>query len=414
MSTTGTSVIVIGGGIVGLAVANELTTVGHHVRVLEKEAAVAAHQTGRNSGVIHSGLYYKPGSLKARLCVAGTASMTEFAAEHHIAHDVPGKLVVASEDRQVETLRELERRARANGVPSTWLTAEQARDIEPHVSCVAALHVHSTGRIDYAAVTRKLTDLVTAQRGEVLLGQQVTRISETPSGVLVATDHDEFHADLLVNCAGLHSDRVAQLGGLDPDVRIVPFRGEYYELDEAHTDLVRGLVYPVPDPDLPFLGVHLTRGLDGTVHAGPNAVLAGAREGYTWTTLRGRDLLDTVTWPGFRPLAPHLLEDRCRGGGPVTVPPQVRERLACPSPRTVDRGASAGAGRRTGTGDRPGRLAGGRLPLRPISSAAPRPERALARRDCVAGDRQAHRGGADSTQLIPVRSSWSSAMDPAR
>ena len=303
MSTSGTSVIVIGGGIVGLAVANELTAAGHHVRVLEKETALAAHQTGRNSGVIHSGLYYRPGSLKARLCVAGAASMTEFAADHHIAHDVPGKLVVASDERQVEGLRELERRARANGVPSTWLTAEQAREIEPHVSCVAALRVHTTGRIDYAEVTRALADLVTAHGGEVLLGQQVTRITETSSGVLAATDHDQFHADLLVNCAGLHSDRIARLGGLEPDVRIIPFRGEYYELDEAYADLVRGLVYPVPDPDLPFLGVHLTRGLDGTVHAGPNAVLAGAREGYTWTTLRGRDLLDTATWPGFRPLA---------------------------------------------------------------------------------------------------------------
>lgn len=303
MSTPGISVIVIGGGIVGLAVAHELTTAGHRVRVVEKEATVAAHQTGRNSGVIHSGLYYRPGSLKARLCVAGAASMKQFAAEHDIAHDVPGKLVVAPDHRQVDALQELERRARANGVPATWLTGEQARDIEPHVSCVAALHVHSTGRIDYAEVTRKLADLVTAQGGEVLLGHQVTRITETSSGVLVGTDQDELRADVLVNCAGLHSDRIARLGGLDPDVRIVPFRGEYYELDPAHADLVRGLVYPVPDPDLPFLGVHLTRGLDDTVHAGPNAVLAGAREGYSWTTIRGRDLLDTVTWPGFRPLA---------------------------------------------------------------------------------------------------------------
>ena len=303
MSTTGTSVIVIGGGIVGLAVANELTTAGHHVRVLEKEPAVAAHQTGRNSGVIHSGLYYKPESLKARLCVAGAASMKQFAREHDIPHDVPGKLVVASDDHRVAVLRELRRRGDANGVPSTWLSAEAARTIEPHVRCVAALRVPSTGRIDYAEVTRKLADLVATHGGQVLLGQQVTRITETSSGVLVGTDHDEFRADLLVNCAGLHSDRMARLGGLDPDVRIIPFRGEYYELDEAHADLVRGLVYPVPDPDLPFLGVHLTRGLDGTGHAGPNAVLAGAREGYGWTTIRGRDLLDTVAWTGFRPLA---------------------------------------------------------------------------------------------------------------
>jgi L-2-hydroxyglutarate oxidase len=303
MSVTGTSVIVIGGGIVGLAVANELTATGHHVRVLEKETTVAAHQTGRNSGVIHSGLYYKPGSLKATLCAAGAASMKQFAAEHQIPHDVPGKVVVATNEREVEALRELERRARANGVPCTWLTPDQARAIEPHVSCVAALHVHSTGRVVYADVTRTLAALVVARGGEVLLGQQVTRVTETSSGVVVGTDHDELHADRLVNCAGLHSDRIARLGGLDPDVRIVPFRGEYYELDDAYTDLVRGLVYPVPDPDLPFLGVHLTRALDGTVHAGPNAVLAGAREGYGWTSIRARDLIDTVTWPGFRPLA---------------------------------------------------------------------------------------------------------------
>lgn len=302
MSATGTSVVV-GAGIVGLAVAHELSSAGHRVIVLEKEATVAAHQTGRNSGVIHSGLYYKPGSLKATLCVAGAASMTRFARDHDITHDVPGKLVVASTDHQVAALEELERRGRANGVPCTSLTAEEARTVEPHVRCVAALHVHSTGRVDYAEVTRRLADLVTARGGEVVLGQEVTSITETASGVVVGTDGQELRADLLVNCAGLHSDRIARLAGLEPSVRIVPFRGEYYELDAAHADLVRGLVYPVPDPDLPFLGVHLTRGLEGTVHAGPNAVLAGAREGYTWRTISPRDLLETITWPGFRPLA---------------------------------------------------------------------------------------------------------------
>jgi L-2-hydroxyglutarate oxidase len=302
MSATGASVVV-GAGIVGLAVAHELSSAGHRVIVLEKEATVAAHQTGRNSGVIHSGLYYKPGSLKATLCVAGAASMTRFARDHDIAHDVPGKLVVASTDHQVAALEELERRGRANGVPCTWLPAEEARTVEPHVRCVAALHVHSTGRVDYAEVTRRLADLVTARGGEVVLGQEVTSITETASGVVVGTDSQELRADLLVDCAGLHSDRIARLAGLEPSVRIVPFRGEYYELDAAHADLVRGLVYPVPDPDLPFLGVHLTRGLEGTVHAGPNAVLAGAREGYTWRTISPRDLLETITWPGFRPLA---------------------------------------------------------------------------------------------------------------
>lgn len=299
-------VVVVGAGIVGLAVAHELTGRGHDVTVIEKEDRVAAHQTGRNSGVIHSGLYYRPGSLKARLGVAGAASMIAFAQRHDLPHDVPGKLVVATTERQLPALRELERRAGLNGVPCHLLDADQARAHEPDVACVAALRVASTGRIDYAMVSRRLADLVTVAGGTLHLGHTVTGIHEHASGVTVTTDGTgslEVHADLMVNCAGLHSDRIARIAGLDPGVRIVPFRGEYYELRPDHADLVRGLIYPVPDPSLPFLGVHLTRGIDGTVHAGPNAVLAGAREGYTWRDVRGRDLLDTLTWPGFWPLA---------------------------------------------------------------------------------------------------------------
>lgn len=187
MSASTQSVVVIGAGIIGLAVANELVRAGNRVTVLEKETTVAAHQTGRNSGVIHSGLYYKPGGLKASLCVAGAASMTRFAQKHNIPYDVPGKLVIASSDRQVAALRELERRGHANGVPCDWLSAEEARTIEPHVDCVAALHVHSTGRVDYAEVTRTLAGLVAAQAGEVLLEQQVTSVTETSTGVTVFT-----------------------------------------------------------------------------------------------------------------------------------------------------------------------------------------------------------------------------------
>lgn len=299
-------VIVIGAGIVGLAVAQELTTRGHRVTVIEKEDRVAAHQTGLNSGVIHSGLYYKPGSLKARLGVAGAASMVAFAEEHDLPHDVPGKLVVATTEQQLPALHELERRAGLNGVPCRVLDATQAREYEPNVSCVAALRISTTGRISYADVSRKLADLITSAGGTINLGHTVTSIQEHPQGLTVLTDGPtslEVHGQLLVNCAGLHSDRVARIAGLEPDVRIVPFRGEYYELTPEHTDLVHGLIYPVPDPTLPFLGVHLTRGINGAIHAGPNAVLATAREGYTWHTFRGRDLLDTVTWPGFWPLA---------------------------------------------------------------------------------------------------------------
>lgn len=299
-------VVVVGAGIIGLAVAHELTSRGHDVTVIEKEDRVAAHQTGRNSGVIHSGLYYRPGSLKARLGVAGAASMVAFAERHGLPHDVPGKLVVATTQRQLPALRELERRAGLNGVPCQLLGADEARDHEPDVTCVAALRVTSTGRIDYAVVSRRLADLVTAAGGRLHLGHAVTGIHEHASGVTVTTEGTgslEVDADLMVNCAGLHSDRIARIAGLDPGVRIVPFRGEYYELRPDHADLVRGLIYPVPDPTLPFLGVHLTRGIDGTIHAGPNAVLAGAREGYAWRDVRGRDLLETLTWPGFWPLA---------------------------------------------------------------------------------------------------------------
>lgn len=300
------SAVVVGAGIVGLAVAHELTTRGHQVTVLDKEAHVATHQTGHNSGVIHSGLYYKPGGLKARLAVAGAASMRTFAEQHGVPHDVPGKLVIATVEQQLTALRDLQHRAAANGVPCQWLEADEAREHEPAVKCVAALRVTTTGRVDYAAVSRKLADLVVAGGGTIHLGRTVTGIRETATGIEVTCDAQgdlAVQGQLLVNCAGLHSDRIARLAGLDPDVRIVPFRGEYYELDAEHAHLVQGLVYPVPNPSLPFLGVHLTRGLDGTVHAGPNAVLAGAREGYTWNTVRGRDLVDTFAWPGFWPLA---------------------------------------------------------------------------------------------------------------
>ncbi|MFF1879660.1 L-2-hydroxyglutarate oxidase [Leifsonia sp. NPDC058230] len=297
------SVVIIGGGILGLAVAERLSRVGHVVTLLEKEQTWAAHQTGHNSGVIHAGPYYAPGSLKARMCAAGNRSMVEFAQEHGIAHSVPGKLIVAVDDEEIPRLMILAERAVANGVPSRLIGADEAREYEPHVSAVRALRVESTGIIDYPAVTRKLAELATIHGADLLTGAKVERILADHEGVRVLHSRGEVRADLLINCAGLHADRIAALAGVEPEVRIVPFRGEYYELKAERRDLVNGLIYPVPDPELPFLGVHLTRMIDGTVHAGPNAVLALAREGYDWGTVNLRDTIDALGYPGFLRMA---------------------------------------------------------------------------------------------------------------
>ena len=293
-------VVVVGGGILGLATAHALIRrlPGISVVVLEKENTVAAHQTGHNSGVIHAGLYYPPGSLKASLAVRGGERLVDFCADHGIAHDRCGKLVVATSDDQRTRLTALAERARANGVPVTELTPEAAAEHEPHVSCVAALHVPSTGRADFAAVARTLAELVTAAGGEVRTGVRAGRATTTAEGWLIDTPNGPFRSRFLVGCAGLHADRVAQRSGARPDARILPFRGEYLNVTGQSAGLVQGLVYPVPDPRFPFLGVHLTRSLDGQVHAGPNAVLALAREGYSWFDISPRDMASTLAWPG--------------------------------------------------------------------------------------------------------------------
>ena len=292
-------VVVAGGGIVGLAAAYEIGRRGHRVTVLEKEDRVAAHQSGRNSGVIHSGLYYAPGGLKATLGTAGARSMAAFAREQGVAVDICGKLVVATSDDQMPGLRRLLTRGLTNGVPVRMVSPDEAREHEPHVSCVAALHVASTGIVDYRGVCHALARLITEGGGEIRFGAEVTGVSARADAVTVATTAGEVHADQLVGCAGLHADRLARLGGVDPGVRIIPFRGEYFELTPDQQHLVRGLIYPVPDPAMPFLGVHLTRMTAGGVHAGPNAVLALAREGYTWRRVAGRDLADSLRWPGL-------------------------------------------------------------------------------------------------------------------
>jgi L-2-hydroxyglutarate oxidase len=295
-------VVVVGGGILGLAVARELTDRGDRVTVCEKEDHWAAHQTGHNSNVVHAGLYYKPGSLKARTAVAGNPGMVAFAREHGVPVDVCGKLVVAATDAELPGLHTLAARAEANGVPAKLITPDEAREYEPHVACVGALRVESTAIIDFPAVCAALVDLLSD--ADLRLNTPVLGIRRgVGGGVEVATSDGVLRADALVNCAGLHSDRIARLAGLRPTAAIVPFRGEYHELRPAARNLVRGLIYPVPDPTLPFLGVHLTRMLDGTVHAGPNAVLALGREGYRWTDVAVRDVAEVLRFPGTWRLA---------------------------------------------------------------------------------------------------------------
>ncbi|GAB4046358.1 L-2-hydroxyglutarate oxidase [Catellatospora paridis] len=293
--------MVIGGGIVGLATAYRIVQdrPDVEVTVLEKEQSVGLHQTGHNSGVIHAGVYYKPGSLKARMSRDGSRSMVAFCREYGIPVEVCGKLIVATEDGELDRLTALYERSLANGLPVRMLTPGQARELEPHVSCVAAMHVESTGITDYAQVCQALA----AQIPNVVLGAKVTGIRQEGAVARVATTLGSFTADVLINCAGLHADRIARLAGVDVPAQIMPFRGEYYELKPDSRHLVKGLIYPVPDPQFPFLGVHLTRMIDGSVHAGPNAVLALRREGYHWNQINLRDLAGTATFPGAWRLA---------------------------------------------------------------------------------------------------------------
>jgi L-2-hydroxyglutarate oxidase len=290
--------LVVGGGIVGLAVAHRLVLEHAQatVMVVEKEERVGTHQTSHNSGVIHSGIYYRPGSLKARLCHAGTRSMVEFCKNQGVPVEVCGKLIVATEEAELPRLRVLAERAEANGVTAHMLSPAEAVEVEPNVACVAALHVTETGITDFGAICDALVRLLEQAGATIRTGTQVRAIR----GTTVLTSTGEISAGTIINCAGLYADRIARSAGVPVPVRIVPFRGEYFTLRRA---LVRNLVYPVPDPDLPFLGVHLTRMIDSSVHAGPNAVLAFAREGYTWGQVRTRDLAETIAFPGLWRLA---------------------------------------------------------------------------------------------------------------
>jgi (S)-2-hydroxyglutarate dehydrogenase len=295
-------VVIVGGGIVGLAVALEITKRFPRLRLLllEKEPRVGQHQSSHNSGVIHSGIYYKPGSLKARLCVEGAHAMVEFCRAHGIPHQVCGKVIVATREDEFPRLEELQRRGAANGLTGLQsLGPEQLREIEPHASGLRALLVPSTGITDYAAVCEKYAQLVAAQGGAILTSTPVTGLQRLPNEVVVHTSGPAFSTANLINCAGLFSDRISRMAGLEPKVMIVPFRGEYYDLIPERCSLVRTLIYPVPDPRFPFLGVHFTRRINGTVDAGPNAVLAFRREGYRRTDFSLHDLGSSLTFPGF-------------------------------------------------------------------------------------------------------------------
>jgi L-2-hydroxyglutarate oxidase len=296
------SVAIVGGGIVGLATALQLSERFPKARVtlLEKEDAVGRHQTGHNSGVLHCGLYYKPGSVKARLAVSGIRRMVEFCRENDVPHEICGKLVVAADESELPRLHNLEERGRANGLEGLRLMGrEEMREIEPHVGGVAALRVPQEGIVDYARVCAGMVAKLEARGVRVVTGARVTKLRPSRGGWVAETAAGEFEAGFLVNCAGLHCDRVAELAGERRDMRIVPFRGEYYKIRPERQELVRNLIYPVPDPQFPFLGVHFTRLIHGGIEAGPNAVLAFAREGYRKTDFNARDLFDALSYGGF-------------------------------------------------------------------------------------------------------------------
>ena len=306
MNSSTYDIAVIGAGVVGLSFAMQAAAQFPHlsILILEKEDGVARHQTGHNSGVIHSGVYYKPGSLKARLCVEGAREMVEFCSRYGIVHEVCGKLIVATTAEEAARLDDLRARGEANGLVGLRLLGQEAmREIEPHIGGVRALAVPSTGITDYALVTEKYADLAMASGAELKTHAGVVGFQNSNGAIAILTRAGDFLARYVVNCAGLFSDRIAQMAGCDPQLMIVPFRGEYYDLAPARAELVRGLIYPVPDPQYPFLGVHFTRRIHGSIDAGPNAVLAFQREGYRRTDFDLNDAMETVRYPVFCALA---------------------------------------------------------------------------------------------------------------
>ncbi len=297
--------VIIGGGIVGLSTAFALIQKNHHasIMVVEKEEELSAHQTGRNSGVIHSGVYYKPGSLKARMAMQGRNSMVEFCQTHDVPHEVCGKVLVATEQEEVPRLEALYDRVQENGLNVTRIGREELQEIEPYANGIEGLRVPSTGIVNYKRVSVKIAELLRQAGVEFSFGSAVKTIDEGAGEVTIETGERTLKSRFLINCAGLHSDRLVRMAGIHTDLQIVPFRGEYFKLTEEKNHLVKGLIYPIPNPDFPFLGVHLTKMMDGGIHAGPNAVLSFKREGYRKTDFHWKDALDVLSFPGFWKMA---------------------------------------------------------------------------------------------------------------
>lgn len=299
-------VVIIGGGIVGLATAFKISQArpGIKLALLEKENTLAGHQTSHNSGVIHSGLYYKPGSLKALNCIKGYNQLVEFCKREAIPHEICGKIVVATDEIELPRLETLYERGTENGLQNLKkIQKEELKEYEPHVNGIVGIFVPQTGIIDFKAVAERYAEKVKEAGGEILTDCKALNIRRDQQATVIETTKGAFEANLMVNCAGLYSDKIAGMTQKNVNVRIIPFRGEYYKLKEARKSLVKNLIYPVPDPAFPFLGVHFTRMIDGAVEAGPNAVLAFAREGYTKSAINTKELIESLTWPGFRKVA---------------------------------------------------------------------------------------------------------------
>jgi L-2-hydroxyglutarate oxidase LhgO len=353
-------VAIIGAGIVGLATADALLQRWPNLRLLllEKEADVAQHQTGNNSGVVHAGIYYAPGSLRAELCVAGVGMLRDFCAEEGVAYEAVGKVIVATEEAELPRLDQLLERGRANGVPGLRLIdSDELRYIEPHAAGLRAIHSPNTAIVDYPGACRALLRRIRHRGGVVVFGSRLAAVREGSGGLTLTTGSGDFHAERLITCGGLHADRLARLTGGDPTVRIIPFRGEYYYLRPERRDLVRGLIYPVPDPALPFLGVHFTRTVHGEVEAGPNAVFALAREGYDWTRVSLADLAETFAYRGFWRLAGRVWRigafEMYRSFSKAAFVRSLRKLVPSVMPSDVRRG---GAGVRAQAVDRNGKL----------------------------------------------------------
>ena len=383
-------VAIIGGGIIGLATALQLLTRAPRTRlaVLEKEERLAVHQTGHNSGVIHSGIYYRPGSQKAQFCVRGVGALLSFCDENEIPYELCGKLIVATQESELPRLEELHRRGLANGVKGLEVVGpERISEIEPHATGIRALYAPRTGIIDYGRVARAYAEHVQSRGGDIVTGARAVKIAQAADSLTVETTKGAVHSRRLINCGGLQADRIARMMGVEPGVRIVPFRGDYFVLRPHARGLVQGLIYPTPDPRFPFLGVHFTKTIHGGVEAGPNAVLSLAREGYGKRSFNAVDALGTVTYPGFWKMARRLLAHRRHGGAPRLWQGRVRSRLAAPGARG-HRGRR-GARRRgvARAGAEPARRASGRLQHPDHGAGDPRAERSVARRHVVAGDR---------------------------